>query len=1666
MKRIKKFWEVYGMRKRFLAIVLIFALGFSFLWISSPFGSTKASAGTYKGGFMVTASKADDSGIALDTDFYVTSRTPVTLDYLKENLSIRGEPAPEISQLPDGRFLVRPAGKLEKGRLYVIDINTPGGQTVSFAFQTPRDFAVAGSLPQDMSVNVPVDTGIEVYFTYPDVKDFDRYFEIYPKTEGRFEEHGYARCFIPKKLEPGTVYTVTVKKGLRAANGTLVLEQDYTFSFETSPDESLTADPSPGSLWITDSWFDFSTRENPVIPFYLYLPAAKDIQKSVQVRTAVYRFPSEDALIKAVRELEQVPYWAQYSRSKVSTDVSQLEKVMEFTQDFSTDLRGSSYIMLPESLPHGFYVIVLECGELRAQAFIQSSDISAFFIEDSSIGLFWVNDLATGQAAVSAVVEDPQTGRTAKTDVNGLARIIGTSTGRDPARMEIYRIKTADGRVSLLNAGYPYVSYGDEYDTIGLYWRYLQTDRTLYKPDDLVQLWGFAKSRVDNRTPARVTVELSESRYFRPVYGGYAKSIIPFFTGKPLVSVDLDVKDGFFGGKIKLPYLDPGSYNLAVRCDDRIIASSYIRVENYVKPQYLLDVTSDKKAVFAGEKIKFTIMASFFDGTPVSNVPVRYSIAGYMDVKTGEGITDRNGILTVEYIPEYRNGMQGANYYGFSATAALPESGEIRQYCDFRVYANHTELVADGEIDGGKATVSITAHRVELDTINDDDPDNDRHLGQKVPGHEAEVRIYHVTWDRIETGEDYDFVNKVVRKLYEYRERKTPVTVKKLVTGSDGKASFSFPAEKNTEGYYVAEVTSQDEKGRPLKYQVSFRDLNRSYYSPAVSDYYYLKSDKESYGSGETVNIGFYRGEEPVKGFRTLFVEARNGIIGAEVKDQPVYTKPFDAALSPNYYVVGVMLANTAYIRSSCWVSFSYEEKRLSVDLKTDKDSYRPGEACTVTITATDSDGRPVAAVVNVSMIDEALLQLSGQDIDPLEQLHSWIGSGIRRYSDSRINSPMYPERSEGGGIIVADQKAEADLIPDDAAASGESLRSDFRDTACFETIRLDENGKGTLTFTLPDSVTSFRLAAAAISTDLQAGSEIITKRVSMPFFISDTMSLTYLSGDKPYIGVTAYGQELSEDEKVVFEIRAEGLDSYVETATAKAFERVYIPLPALSEGTYDIEIYARSEKGLTDGIRRTIRVFRTYRTMEKASSKDLVPGVQIDAGTSGLTTIIVANRGRGKLIDEFHGLAFGYGNRLDQKLTAYVARKTLNGLLSPGEPVYEPEVPDVLNYRNADGGYGILPYASSDIRMSALLAPWLAEITDTASLRMYFYKALLSGETVNAAALYGLAALGEPVMVELEMARNTENLSLTDYMLVGMAYRMLGETGTALEIYNTRIRPHLEEMGPYIRVRVMDGDFDTSLGQTALLAAYAAGLGLEDADKMYAYVAAKNSGNVYTGVESLVYLTEKLKNTPASSETLEFEYTFGGRSYHVKLENGQCEVIRIPSSKAGEFRVTSVKGSALLISVYEAPLATDTENDGNVSIERRYFNAITGEETAAFRPGDIVKIQIDYKIRDEAMDDVYEITDFAPSGLAPVASAWSYGITGDSGWHYRDIDGQKVTFVVRKTTDAAGDYKPLVYYARVVAPGEYTAEGTVAQGSIVKPSLTVNENEVVRILP
>ena len=140
---------------------------------------------------------------------------------------------------------------------------------------------------------------------------------------------------------------------------------------------------------------------------------------------------------------------------------------------------------------------------------------------------------------------------------------------------------------------------------------------------------------------------------------------LPFFLSNPLEVINLKTEGGFYEGSIRLPALDPGSYNITVKDGDKILSNSYFRVENYIKPQYKLEITTDKKAVFVDEEITLRVKASFFEGT--LSPFLLTIIFTHMAITSGQGVTDKRILKSVH--SQISGGNAGRSYGGISVSA-------------------------------------------------------------------------------------------------------------------------------------------------------------------------------------------------------------------------------------------------------------------------------------------------------------------------------------------------------------------------------------------------------------------------------------------------------------------------------------------------------------------------------------------------------------------------------------------------------------------------------------------------------------------------------------------------------------------------------------------------------------------------------------------------------------------------------------------------------------------------------------------------------------------------------------------------------------------------------------------------------------------------------------
>ena len=156
------------------------------------------------------------------------------------------------------------------------------------------------------------------------------------------------------------------------------------------------------------------------------------------------------------------------------------------------------------------------------------------------------------------------------------------------------------------------------------YWLTSDTDRTLYRRTDTVNLWGVIRDRDTGQGAGRASTVRLSRRWTRTTSR----------RRPPMSTLDL-VPDatGAFTGSVALADVPEGWYELELRGRDDVVGSTAFQVDRILKPAYRLEVETGHRAYVAGDRIKVTVRATFFEGSPVPGVPLR----------VGEGSCDQDG---------------------------------------------------------------------------------------------------------------------------------------------------------------------------------------------------------------------------------------------------------------------------------------------------------------------------------------------------------------------------------------------------------------------------------------------------------------------------------------------------------------------------------------------------------------------------------------------------------------------------------------------------------------------------------------------------------------------------------------------------------------------------------------------------------------------------------------------------------------------------------------------------------------------------------------------------------------------------------------------------------------------------------------------------------------
>ena len=1571
----------------------------------------------------LTADDAPGGVLDVGTGFRLTSLGDTTAAALATRLTV--EPSIEYAVTPEagGRSArIVPLEPLTAGAVYRFTLATDDGRPLdSWAFQSGRPLRIVGTTPGDTQNDVPLDTGIEFLFDQDGVVDAAAHMSIEPPVDGRFEQHGRVLTFIPKAgLRPATVYTVTVSAGVSVAPTGERLEADVRFMFET-------AAPSGTELVtfrFSDDVFEARPTEAATIALWAFQEWEGDQQpappKSAPIE--IYRFPDLQAAIDAFRAVRSTPAWAKWSTTG-AVPTAGLTRVAAFDADLQ-DAGGVLWFRPPERLPAGEYLVQLASPTRPIQAMLQVTDIAAYLVVSDTSTLVWANDLRTRGPLAGATVraEGVDLGRTeadgallAKSPDNLLPR------ERCPSPCVPVVVVQADGQAMFLPATGPRDAEGKGFwdDPFGPqasdYWQVFETDRTVFSRTDTIGTYGVIRDRDSGAVPDAVSLRL----FSEDARGD----------GPPIATVAVRPNEiGAFSATVPLDDLPEASYRVELRVGSEVVDQRGVRIDRIRKPGYRLELTTGRRVYIEGDRVRVTAKASFYEGSPVPNLPIE--LTGVVD---GQVTTDATGTAIIRgtaHVDEEEG--EGASTRWVAARPGRAEEGEISGTSPYvLVFPSAYVFDASARLAGGRILVDGSVHEVDRDRLEQEIAASGEswgldHLGAAVAGASVTASFVEIIPRRIQTGTEYDFIQKKAVPIWEYESTERDAGTVRVRTGRGGTFAADIPAPGEAHSFIVR-LSVRDPDGHTARYTAYVDEPGaQGTEDQGPSLLATTERSPETYSLGDAIDLTMSDPSAPASEFdRYLFVSAQRGLRDAVIQSSARYRDTIEPWVAPVGYVTGVRFTGDRFVVSPTYqASFRSSDRALRVDLTTDSSRYAPGDEVTVTVTTRDPGGARVPSTVTLRAVDEKLFTMgAAETADPLAALYGWVPSGVwATYRSHRTPQAQF----EGGDT-----------------AGGDGDRADFRDMLLFRTIETGADGRASVTFDLSDDLTSWRISAAAFGAGLTAGEASLPVPVGLPFFVDATIAPEYLVSDRPEIAVRAFGSAIDAEDRVTFSVDSDSLGLHLDGVRGEAFQPVSIPLPKLRAGNHRITITARTGSGSaarTDRLTRTISVVETRLARSRTSYQVLTGPTRLDGG-DGLHEVVVAAAGSAGYAPFLLDAAGVDSARLEDALAASLADATLERWFSDAGRTDAAATFDGSPYQVADGGLAVLPYASTDLEASALAAIVAPDRFDGPRLEAYFENIVADeAETRErrAYALAGLGGLGAPALPRLRAAVSDPDLTIRERLILGLGIAAIGDSATARGIA-TRLADDVGESidADAARLRVSDAAHDVTAA-TALMALLTAELGDPLAPRFWRYVLDNPSKELTTSLQAVGAAAAVLDR--AAPVPTSFAYELDGERKVVELEPGDSFRMMVTERQLRAMTIQPVKGEVGVTTTWREPLdVDDLASEPGLSIKRQM------DPAGKIRPGDLVVVDITVELPSNAPSGCHPVAEVVPSGLVPVGSLYqvydpdSGNAPADYVAPYAQI-GQHVYFCAENEPSGGR----LRYVARVVTGGSYTWEPTV----------------------
>ncbi|HEY5731840.1 MAG TPA: Ig-like domain-containing protein [Anaerolineales bacterium] len=625
---------------------------------------------------------------------------------------------------------------------------------------------------------------------------------------------------------------------------------------------------------------------------------------------------------------------------------------------------------------------------------------------------------------------------------------------------------------------------------------YMYTDRPIYRPGQMIYYRGIVRQafngRYDLPSINSVPVILNDAQ------------------GTQLANINASLSPyGTFNGQIELSQdAVPGYYTFF---NESLNLHLSFQVAEYRKPEINLNVNILPDEIRQGAPAQANVNARYFFDAPAGNVDVHWSLYTKPDYF---------------HLPNYQTGLINTDWLD---TFRFPAGYDSRYFGQF-LNEGTAQTSPDGTLSisltgipvrdlGQVLTLEITATdesglpvsaRNEV-TVHLTDfyiglrPDQWVGTAKSALGFE----VYTVDWEKNPSGEktlEAEF--KQVRWEKEvdlngypkYTPVYTPISSSNLATGADGKARLSFVPPNA--GTYMLNVSGGGARSQVL---VWVGGAGTAAWPDLPNQRLELTADKDSYNGGEIAKVFI---PNPFITNSLALVTIERGLISnSEVVSisgsGEEYSLPITDEHAPNVYVSVTVLGQGNNFRQGLVnLPVAPDAQELKVQLFSNPSEAGPRDPVTFDMVVTDHQDQPVQGEFSLSVVDLATLALTDPNAkDILPAYYSIQPLGI----ETGLSLAAYGGRDvlEIGGLGGGDGDAES------------FVREDFPDTAYWNpSLITNSEGRGQVTMTLPDSLTTWQVDVRGLTVDTKVGQAEAQIVSTKPLLIRPVTPRFLVSGD------------------------------------------------------------------------------------------------------------------------------------------------------------------------------------------------------------------------------------------------------------------------------------------------------------------------------------------------------------------------------------------------------------------------------------------------------------------------------------------------------------------------------------------------------------------------